>query len=272
MASTRGQLISPGPARATAGSASRGSGRRRAGLMFFMALAVVAMPVASTGLTAASTESADVIISTVDDVLSRPAYTGVAENPISQLIGSNAVTQWITDQINRFIEWLAGLGGGDSTTPTTQADPERSSGLTLMLILGLLVAGIVAYIFVSRRDTQASTERLDGSESSVPEDELARLADMAEALGDFEQAVRLRFEAGLRALDRVGVIDASPVTITGTVRREVALDEFDVVANVFEVATYSDYEATEADADSARHGWEDVFRVLDRADGQEESP
>ena len=272
MASTRGQLISPAPVKAMAGSASRDSGRWRAILAFFIVLAVVALPVASTGLTAPSTESADVIISTVDDVLSMPAYTGVAENPISELIGSNAVTRWITDQINRFIEWLSGLGGGDATTPTTQADPERSSGLTLILILGLLVAGIVAYIFVSRRDTRESIERLDGSESSLPEDELARLADTAEAAGDFERAVRLRFEAGLRALDRVGVIEASPVTVTGTVRREVALDEFDVVANVFEVATYSDYEATEADADSARYGWEDVFRVLDRADSQEESP
>ena len=165
MASADGRLISPSPDGGIARTASSGPGRLRALAIACTAVAVIALPSASTGSIASSTESAETIASTVDDVLSRPAYTGVAQNPISQLIGSNAVTRWITDQINRFIEWLSGLGGGDSTTPSTQADPERSSGLTLMLILGLLVAGIVAYILASRRDTRATTERLDGTES-----------------------------------------------------------------------------------------------------------
>ena len=88
------------------------------------------------------------------------------------------------------------------------------------------------------------------------------MARAAEEAGDYEQAVRLGFRAGLKRLDREGAVDVGPSITTGTVRRSVALDEFDAVANVFEVAAFSDRGATAADADVSKALWRDVFRVV----------
>ncbi len=231
----------------------------------WVGLLVGIAPLMAAGAVSESSEPAEVIHATLDEVLARPVYTGVAENPLSQLMQSNPITRWIGDQVRRSIEWLSGFGGTDPAVPSTQLDPGRSSRSGLLLVLFVLLSVVVGYLLATRRDKRQPAGELEASTVALPERELLRLADVAEAGGEFERAIRLRFRAGLNALDRGGLIEATPSTATGMVRREVALDEFDAVANVFEVATYSDYAATAGDATAARRGWEDVFRVLDRS-------
>ena len=56
---------------------------------------------------------------------------------------------------------------------------------------------------------------------------LERQADAAEASGDLEAALRLRFRAGLLRLDRRGAIEFRPSISTHEVRRAVRSEDFD---------------------------------------------
>ncbi len=97
-----------------------------------------------------------------------------------------------------------------------------------------------------------------------PEDPAAyeREADSAEAAGDLERAVRLRFRAGLLRLGQRGVIRYRPSLTTNEVRRLLGSETFDDLATRFEEVAYGGRDAEAADVRVARESWP---RVLDDA-------
>jgi hypothetical protein len=84
-------------------------------------------------------------------------------------------------------------------------------------------------------------------------------ADAAEARGDLEGAVRLRFRAGLTRLESAGVIASRLVTTTGQVRQAVHNPAFDSLAERHEAIAYAGQPASPADAGSARERWPRVI-------------
>ena len=67
---------------------------------------------------------------------------------------------------------------------------------------------------------------------------LDRRADAAEAAGDLEAALRLRFRAGLLRLDARGAIEFRPSISTYEVRRTLHSDDFDALAATFDDVVY----------------------------------
>jgi hypothetical protein len=88
---------------------------------------------------------------------------------------------------------------------------------------------------------------------------LERLADEAEAAGDAEAALRLRFRAGLVRLGRARVVPLRESLTTGEARRLVASTDFDVLARAHDEVAYGGRAARREDAVAAREGWPRVL-------------
>ena len=84
---------------------------------------------------------------------------------------------------------------------------------------------------------------------------LERLAAEAEAAGDLEEALRLRFRAGLLRLDARGAIEYRPSISTREVRRKLRSEDFDALAATFDDVVYGGRAAEGADVSDARERW-----------------
>jgi hypothetical protein len=126
----------------------------------------------------------------------------------------------------------------------------------------LAVAAIGARRMLRRLDAEG--QRTVGEEHAAGEDpaSLERLAQAAEARGAFDEAVRLRFRAGLLSLGERSAIDYRPSLLTGEVARQLHDREFDSLVGDFDRIAYGGASADEDDARAAREGWP---RVLEGA-------
>jgi hypothetical protein len=84
---------------------------------------------------------------------------------------------------------------------------------------------------------------------------LERRADAAEAAGDLETALRLRFRAGLLRLDERGAIEFRPSISTHEVRRALRSEDFDSLAATFDDVVYGGRPPAADDLSSARERW-----------------
>lgn len=126
----------------------------------------------------------------------------------------------------------------------------------------LAVAVLGARRILRRLDAEG--QRTAGEERAAGADpaSLERLAQAAEARGAFDEAVRLRFRAGLLSLGERSAIDYRPSLLTGEVARQLHDREFDSLAGDFDRIAYGGASADEDDARAAREGWP---RVLEGA-------
>src|SRR5436190_1208887 len=88
--------------------------------------------------------------------------------------------------------------------------------------------------------------------------ELERAADAAEHAGRLDDAVRLRFRAGLLRLGDRGAIRYRPSVTTNEVRRVLGSETFDELAGTFEAVAYGGRSAEPPDVDAARRAWPHV--------------
>lgn len=88
---------------------------------------------------------------------------------------------------------------------------------------------------------------------------LEREAVNAESRGNFGEAIRLRFRAGLLTLGARSLIDYRPSLRTAEVSRKLRSSDFDSLAGTFERVAYGGGEAGEADVAAAREGWKRVM-------------
>lgn len=84
-------------------------------------------------------------------------------------------------------------------------------------------------------------------------------AAAAEARGDHDAAVQLRFRVGLLRLHGARRIDLRASTTTGEIRRALRSPAFDRLARTFDEITYGRRAATAQDAGAAREGWPAVL-------------
>jgi hypothetical protein len=161
------------------------------------------------------------------------------------------------------LEWL-----GDRLSPIGEFFSRITESLAGKLVLGALLAGVVALVallLARRRAAQtaaAGTARRRARDEQLDPSRLERDADAAEARGDLDRALRLRFRAGLERLDRAGAITFRPSITSGQVARRLHLRDFDELAITFDAVAYGGRAASEADLRTARAGW---LRVLQQA-------
>ena len=85
--------------------------------------------------------------------------------------------------------------------------------------------------------------------------DLEREATRAEHDGRFEEAVRLRFRAGLARLAEDGAIRTARTTPNGELARTLRSPDFDALARRFDEIAYGAAPAASEDADEARRRW-----------------
>jgi hypothetical protein len=140
---------------------------------------------------------------------------------------------------------------------------ERYIGRGGALVLGLVVfAGIVAFAvaLIVRRRARTGAERAqaDRAIGAGDPDELDRLAAEAERAGDFDTAVRLRFEAGLARLERRGLVAARTTRTSGDLAHELGSPTFERLAADLESIVYAERAASPEQVAASQELWSQV--------------
>ncbi len=129
--------------------------------------------------------------------------------------------------------------------------------------VGLLVAAAAAaaaWLAIGRRTRTAVIRREHAAGGAPGEDpaELERRADEAEAAGRLEDALRLRFRAGLLRLDGAGVLRYRPEATSGELASTLGSPSFTGLAATFDEVVYGERPAEAGDLASARVAWPKV--------------
>jgi Domain of unknown function (DUF4129) len=140
-----------------------------------------------------------------------------------------------------------------------------SHGIGLAVFITLLVAVVAAIAYQLSRTRMTNAARIKrGSRPgpgtvSLDPDQLERDAAAAEAAGDLDLAIRLRFRAGLLRLDRVGAIHYRPSLTSSQVARTIRSRDFEELAGTFDAIAYGGKPADPADLVDARDRWPRVL-------------
>jgi hypothetical protein len=163
----------------------------------------------------------------------------------------------LLEWIGRRLAWVGRIAGAlDAVVPGPR--------WVMWVVLSALVAAAAA--LVARRSltlrvrTAATAAAAAAPEADDPR-ALERRAEAAEAAGDLEAALRLRFRAGLLRLDARGAIDFRPSLSTHEVRRALRSREFDAVAETFDDVVYGGRPAGPDDLAAARRQWPEIVRA-----------
>jgi Domain of unknown function (DUF4129) len=183
-----------------------------------------------------------------EEILSERRFRGTeTPRPLRGLL------DWLADRLRVFggaFDWLAErLPGGDSTAAV------------LLATLVLLVAAFAAARIAARRSRRILEERHRADvRRRVDPSDLERAAEEAERNGELEEALRLRFRAGLLRLERANVIAFHESMTSGEVARKLRSQEFDRIANTFDEVVYGRRPPESPDLRAARDGWPRVLQ------------
>lgn len=145
-------------------------------------------------------------------------------------------------------------------------DPTDDVPVLLLLIAAVVAVTVLLTRAAVRRRTRIAEASRGGA--AAPERErndpraLEREADAAEAAGDYERALRLRFRAGLLKLDKAGVIELRPSATTGQLVRTIPSATFPRLARTFDEVAYGGRTPGAEEVQRAKSEWP---RVLDEA-------
>jgi hypothetical protein len=153
-----------------------------------------------------------------------------------------------------FFEWLGELFPDFDWIP----GPPAVVWLVLAVVV-VMVATMLGRRVLTRRIDTSSAEQAAIAARDDPH-ALERLADEAEAAGELERALRLRFRAGLLRLDAGGAIDYRPSISTREVSRRLGSEDFDALAHTFDDVVYGGRAPEDADVEEARSRWRQVVK------------
>jgi Domain of unknown function (DUF4129) len=133
--------------------------------------------------------------------------------------------------------------------------------VAVWIVLGL--AFLAAIVLGARRYSRRALLRKSGrarhrARAVERAADLEREAAQAEQDGRFEDAVRLRFRAGLALLAEEGKVRAARTTPNGELARTLHSPDFDALARRFDEIAYGAAPAGSVDADEARRRWSAV--------------
>jgi len=161
---------------------------------------------------------------------------------------------------------LAWLGGKLSFIPRwagrlARHVPGGSSVAWALLSLAVLGVAALQAARVGRRRQSSLVATARDARAAGSEDPgaLERSADRAEADGDLERALRLRFRAGLIRLGRAGRIPPRASLTSGEAAKLLALDDFDDLARRFDEVVYGARPPDPTDLERSRRGWQRVL-------------
>ena len=134
--------------------------------------------------------------------------------------------------------------------------------VAVWVVLGLALLAAIAFLArrYSRRALLRESRRAGASRAGRVERaaDLERKAARAERDGRFEDAVRLRFRAGLVRLAEEGTIPTARSTPNAQLSRTLHSADFDALARRFDEIAYGASPAASTDAEEARRRWSAV--------------
>lgn len=123
--------------------------------------------------------------------------------------------------------------------------------------VAVAAGGFLATLLIRRRSRAETRRDLDAPEGGKDESrELLRAIARAEAEGQNDQVVRLRFQLGLARLQAQGVILNRLTLTSDELRRILCSPIFDELAAGHEAVAYAEQPASTLDAFKAREGWD----------------
>ena len=187
-------------------------------------------------------------------ILSRPPYTQKPSrfpDPLAGVLGAIGRAfvwvfahplYWLLRHIGRpiFHFSFSALGAG---------------GWIVASILALGVGILVGVVLIRRRSRISARPTATRTIAMEDPADLELAAQAAEAEGDNELAVRLRFQLGLARLQAHGVIPDRFTMTSHQLQRIVRSPVFDNLASRHESITYAKQKASADDVTSARDGW-----------------
>ncbi len=135
-------------------------------------------------------------------------------------------------------------------------------GTLAAVVLALLVAVLVAPV-LRRRGARAEAAAARRPTGAVDPVALEREADAAEARGDLDRALRLRFRAGLARLALGRRIARETSLTSAELSRRLGSPRFDELARTFDEVVYGRRPASPAEVEAAREGWPRVLAELE---------
>jgi hypothetical protein len=123
-----------------------------------------------------------------------------------------------------------------------------------------LAVGVAVSTRVARRGlaATAASPRATSRQSAA---ELERLAAAAQDAGRLDQAVRLRFRAGLTRLSDGATLARAPTRPTVEIARALGSPPFDALARRFDEIAYGSSPATAEDIDQQRREWPQILQA-----------
>lgn len=156
----------------------------------------------------------------------------------------------------RILDWIDGL---ISAFP---GGPQIFFGLLALIVVGLVVFAVLRLGRRRNRQIEALHFAQRASERGLDPREIEQRADKAAAQGDYREAVRLRFLAGLLRLDERKAIAFRPGITSAEVSAILRSPAYDQLAGRFDAIVYGDDRAGLDDHRHAIDGWR---RVLETA-------
>jgi hypothetical protein len=212
-------------------------------------------------------------------VLARPPTGGRGADPAAARVRARTILEQrrfhrhdVPRPLRRPIAWI-----GDRLRPlghvlrdAFDAVARRLPGgdAAVWALIGLVVIAVAAWTSARLgRRRGAALDRAAASASAAVADSraLERDADAAERRGDFEQAVRLRFRAGLVRLDARQVLALDPALTVGGIAARLHSPAFDGLATRFDEIAYGGRPAGSEDAGAARDAWRQILREAGRS-------
>ena len=199
---------------------------------------------------------------------------------VGELLGSSGAARHAASQIlaeSRFHQphvprplhgLLAALGsaleaplrGLDSLVSTiATVFPGGVVGVWALFAALALTMGVAVSTRVARRGLAATASpRATATQSAA---ELERLAAAAQDAGRLDQAVRLRFRAGLTRLSDGATLASAPTRPTVEIARALRSPHFDALARRFDEIAYGSSPATAEDVDEQRREWPRILQA-----------
>jgi hypothetical protein len=167
--------------------------------------------------------------------------------------------------LRRPLAWLADRirVAGDALEDLASALPGGRATLVALaaLVLAVLVAVFVAPL-LGRRGARTAEAEASRAAAGVDPRALEREAEAAEARGELERALRLRFRAGLARLALQRRVAREASLTSAELSRRLASPRFDELARTFDEVVYGGRPARPEEVEAARQGWP---RVLEEA-------
>jgi hypothetical protein len=184
------------------------------------------------------------------DVLSQRRFK---KNSVPQPL--RGVFEWLGDRVEPLWRWIA-----DRFNSVASLAPGGSVTLWALLAGALLAATafVVARAGARRQSARVAGRAAGPAATRETPASLLKEAAAAEARGDLDAALRLRFRAGLLELDRRELIELRPALTNREILGAVPSPTLDGLVAGFESVAYGGRPAGDDDLREARDGWPQV--------------